>query len=187
MNNTTKTKQMNIIISTYGNGLAVGLNGTREQIEQTFNRFFNWGAAAPNATFMRSNDDCETAIGEFGDSYLHEVFDGFAYFLSSEEDMIKALTSEYLANWQDTPISKQYKGGRSNKKVSGVKFRKDAENAARDEFNSYRKENFMLYNKSESPLFKVSTGGAPAWDSSSMTFGEKARSCGYKSKLAPAE
>lgn len=179
--------QANIIISTYGNGIAVGLQGNKEQIEQTFNRFFNWGAAAPNATFMRSNEDCETNIGDFGDSYLHEVFGGFSYFLSTEEAMVKALESEYLANWQDTSISKQYKGTRNKKKVAGLKFRDDAKNAARDEFNAYKKENFMLYNKSESPLFKISDGGAPSWDSSAMTFGEIARSYGYRSKLAPAE
>lgn len=177
----------NIIISTYGNGIAVGLQGNKEQIEQAFNRFFNWGAAAPNATFMRSNSDCETNIGDMGDSYLHEVFDGFSYFLSTEEAMIQALSSEYLFNWQDTPISKQYKGDRKNKKVAGIKFRNEAQNAARDEFNGYKKENFMLYNKSDSPLFKISDGGAPSWDSSAMSFGEIARTSGYKSKLAPAE
>jgi|688.fasta_scaffold85978_2 hypothetical protein len=179
-------KKANIIISTYGNGIAVGLQGTKDQIEQSFNRFFNWGAAAPNITFMRSNEDCETNIGDMGDSYLHEIFDGFCYFLSTEQDMIKALASEYLFNWQDTSISKQYKGVRNNKKIAGLKFREDAQNAAREEFNSYTKENFMLYNKSESPLFKVSDGGAPSYDSSSMTFGEVARTYGYKSRLAPA-
>jgi hypothetical protein len=177
------TTNNNIIISTYGNGIAVGLQGSREQIDQTFNRFFNWGAAAPNATFMRSSDDCETEIGDMGDSYLHEVHNSFAYFLSTEEAMVNAMTSQNLANWQDTPVSKQYKGKRKEKKQSGQKFRADALNAARDEYNSFTKENFMLYSKSESPLFKVTDGGPASSDSSSMNFAEAARAYGYKSRL----
>lgn len=179
--------QAQIIISTYGNGIAVGLQGNKDQIEATFNRFFNWGGAAPTATFMRTNQDSETEVDDFGDAYLHEVGDSFSYFLSTEIDMIRAMTAQNLANWQDTPVSKQYKGKRNDKKVAGIKFRKDAQNAARDEFNSFVKENFMQFSKSESPLFRTLDGGASSWDSSSMTFGEKARSYGYKSKLAPAE
>jgi hypothetical protein len=35
---TNTTEQANIVISAYGNGIAVGLHGTREQIEKNFNR-----------------------------------------------------------------------------------------------------------------------------------------------------
>jgi hypothetical protein len=97
--------------------------------------------------------------------------------------MVNAMTSQNLANWQDTPVSKQYKGKRKEKKQSGQKFRADALNAARDEYNSFTKENFMLYSKSESPLFKVTDGGPASSDSSSMNFAEAARAYGYKSRL----
>ena len=178
--------QAQIIISTYGNGIAVGLVGTREEIEPIFNRFFNWGAAAPNASLVRSNGDCEAEIGDYGDDYLHEVFEKFFYFLSTEEDMIEAIKNEYVARWQDTEISEQYKGHRKNKKDCGKKFLQDAEDAARDEFHSYHKENFMLYSKSETPMFRMLDGGASTWDSSSMTFGEIARTQGYRSRFAKA-
>ena len=179
------THQQNIIISTYGNGIAVGLVGTRKEIEPIFNRFFNWGAAAPNASLMRSNGDCEAEAGDYGDDYLHEVYDRFFYFLSTEEDTINAIKHQYLARWQDTAVAEQYKGHRANKKAAGKKFLQHAENAARDEFDSYTKENFMLHSKSGTPLFKVLDGGAPTLDSSSMTFGEVARGS-YRSRLANA-
>jgi hypothetical protein len=70
----------NIIISAYGNGIAVGLHGTKEEIEKNFNRFFNWGA---------------TGQGELG-SYLHELSDNFSYFLSTEADMLRAMTYETM-------------------------------------------------------------------------------------------
>ena len=181
-----KTTQPNIIISTYGNGIAVGIMGNREQVEQTFNRFFNWGAAAHETTYERTSGDSVLEGDSFGDSYLHELAPNFHYFLSTEDAMINAMTAQNLANWQDTPVSKQYKGTRNAKKQSGQKFRNDALNAARDEYDSFTKENFMLYKKSETPLFRVLDGGPSSWDSSSMTFGEIARGAGYKSRLANA-
>jgi hypothetical protein len=181
-----KTTQPNIIVSTYGNGIAVGIIGTREQAEPTFNRFFNWGAAANETTYERTSGDSVLEGDSFGDSYLHELSPSFHYFLSTEEAMVKAMAAQNLANWQDTAISKQYKGNRQNKKQSGAKFRSEAIKAACDEYESFTKENFMLYKKSEVSQLKVLDGGAPTWDSSAMTFGEKALGGGYKSRLANA-
>ena len=157
-------EQANIIISTYGNGIAVGLKGTREQIEKTFNRFFNWGAAAANASFMRSNQDCEMQHGELGDSYLHEIGDNFAYFLSTDADMIRALTAETITKWQDSPISEQYKSRpRHHKKPNGDKFVRDAVDAATAEYNSIPRENFMLFAKTHTHIYQQLDGGAPSW------------------------
>jgi hypothetical protein len=140
--------QANIIISAYGNGIAVGLNGTREQIEKTFNRFFNWGA---------------TGQGELG-SYLHELSDNFSYFLSTEADMLRAMTYETMTKWQDSPVSDQYKARpRFHKKPNGKKFRADAVQAARDEYESFSRESFMLYTKTPTHLYRELDGGAPSW------------------------
>jgi hypothetical protein len=140
--------QANIIISHYGNGIAVGLNGTREEIERTFNRFFNWGA---------------TGVGELG-NYLHELSDNFSYFLSTEADMLRAMTYETMTRWQDSPVSEQYKARpRFYKKPNGEKFRADAEQAARDEYNSFQREGFMTHQKSPSYIYRELDGGAPSW------------------------
>jgi hypothetical protein len=140
--------QANIIISAYGNGIAVGLNGTKEQIERTFNRFFNWGA---------------TGVGELG-SYLHELSDNFAYFLSTEADMLRAMTYETMTRWQDSPVSEQYKARpRFHKKPNGEKFRADAVQAARDEYNSFARESFMLFAKTPTHIYQQLDGGAPSW------------------------
>ena len=138
----------NIIISAYGNGIAVGLHGTREEIEKNFNRFFNWGA---------------TGIGELG-SYLHELSDNFSYFLSTETDMLRAMTYETMTRWQDSPVSDQYKARpRFHKKPNGTKFRADAEQAARDEYESFSRESFMLFAKTPTHIFQQLDGGAPDW------------------------
>lgn len=156
--------QAKIIISTYGSGIAVGLNGTREQIERTYNRFFNWGAAAAGANYMRSNQDSDMQLGEMGDSYLHEISDQFAYFLSTEMDMLRALTTETMTKWQDSPVSEQYKARpRFHKKPNGHKFIQDAYNAARTEYNSFRRENFMMFYKTPTHIYQQLDGGAPDW------------------------
>ena len=143
-------EQANIVISAYGNGIAVGLNGTREQIERTFNRFFNWGA---------------TGIGELGD-YLHDLSDNFSYFLSTEADMLRAMSYETMTKWQDSPVSEQYKARpRHYKKPNGSKFRRDAEQAARAEFESFSRESFMLFAKTPTHIYQQLDGGAPSWGS----------------------
>jgi guanyl-specific ribonuclease Sa len=178
----------NMIISTYGNGIAVGLLGDKASIQQTFNRFFNWGAAASGATNNRCADDSEITIGDMGDSYLHEVSDNFAYFLSTDEAMIRAIANETLCKWQDSAASSKFKTPRSasrktTKKKSGVAFRDEAIKHATEEFNSYQRENFMLYSKTDSPILRVLDGGPSTWDKSGMTFGEVALTSGYKSRL----
>jgi len=157
-------EQAKILISLYGNGIAVGLNGTREQIERTYNRFFNWGAAGSNANVERTSGDSEIQLGELGDSYLHHVGDTFAYFLSTEENMIRALTYENMTKWQDTEVADQYKTKpRNHKKESGKVFREHASIAAQDEYNAFERENFMLYDKAPTYIYRELDGGAPTW------------------------
>lgn len=145
---TNTMEQANIIISAYGNGIAVGLNGTREQIERTFNRFFNWGA---------------TGSGELG-GYLHDLSDKFSYFLSNEKNMLRALTSETIMRWQDSEIADQYKTpSRHHKKNNGKKFFEDAQKVARDEYASFKREPFMQYEKTPTHIYQQLDGGAPSW------------------------
>lgn len=157
-------EQAKILISLYGNGIAVGLDGTREQIERTYNRFFNWGAAGSNANIERTSGDSEMQHGELGDGYLHYIGGKFAYFLSSEESMIRALTYENMTKWQDTEVADQYKTKpRNHKKESGKVFREHANIAAQDEYNSFERENFMLFEKSSAHIYGELDGGAPSW------------------------
>jgi len=147
---TNTTEHAKIVISAYGNGIAVGLHGTREQIEKNFNRFFNWGA---------------TGIGELGD-YLHDLSDNFSYFLSTETDMLRAMTYETMTKWQDSPVSELYKARpRFYKKPNGTKFRRDAVAAATAEYESFPRESFMLQMKSPSHIYQQLDGGAPSWKS----------------------
>lgn len=155
-----------VLISPYGNGIAVGLEGTKEQIEREYNRFFNWGAAGAGANIERASGDCEMQHGELGDAYLHYVGESFAYFLSTQEDMIRALTYEHLTKWQDTETSAQYKTKpRNHKKDSGKVFREHAQIAAQDEYNQIERENFMLFQKAPAYIYQELDGGAPSWAS----------------------
>ena len=141
-------EQANIIVTYYGHGIAVGLEGTKKQIERTFNRFFNWGATSTAA----------------GGDYLHELSDRFAYFLSTERDMLRALTAETIMRWQDSEVSDQYKTpARHHKKNNGKKFLQDAEKVARDEYESFKREPFMQYEKTPVHFYQELDGGAPSW------------------------
>lgn len=158
MNTTnTQTQNSNLVISLYGSEIAVGIEGTKEQIEQQFIRFFNMGAAAANCTEAFCSEDSDT-----GNSYLHFTCDRFAYFLSSKEDMIKAFTTEKIvkANSQKNPTHKGKKGG----------FLAELKTLAKQEYENIKKENFMLYKSSEQAAFKKLDGGAPSLDTSSLNF-----------------
>ena len=158
MNTTTEqTKNSNIVISLYGSEIAVGIEGTKEEINQQFNRFFNMGGAAPNCTTSFCSEDSDT-----GDNYLHFMSDSFAYFLSTEEDMIKALVTEKIvsANSRSNPEHKGKQGG----------FLSEVQALAEKEYKQIKRENFMLYKTSEQIAFKKLDGGAPSLDLSSVNF-----------------
>lgn len=168
MSNSTQPKPATITISTYGNGIAVGLDGEKDSINQAFNRFFNWGAAANGATAARTSDDSEMSNGDMGDSYLHFIGEKFAYFLTTETAMLSAMTAQNLAKWQDTPVSQNYKAApnhRREKKSNGKSFRADAAAAAADEFASFPRENFMLFSKNPMSVYNELDGGAESWAS----------------------
>lgn len=150
-----------ITISAYGNGIAVGLEGNPEEIEYTYNRFFNWGAAGQNATAGEGSD---SKLGEIGNSYLHKLGERFSYFLSTESAMIAAMTAQVLAMTQDSPTSAGYKAtARAHKKPFGQKFLDWAKSVARQEYDGFSRESFMLYEKGESVIYRELEGGAPDW------------------------
>jgi hypothetical protein len=158
MNNTnTQTENSNLVISLYGSEIAVGIEGTKEEINQQFNRFFNMGAAAPNCTSSFCSEDSDT-----GENYLHFTCDRFAYFLSTEEDMIKALVTEKIvsANSRSNPEHKGKQGG----------FLSEVQALAGKEYKQIKRENFMLYKTTEQAAFKKLDGGAPSLDLSSLNF-----------------
>lgn len=161
MTNTTTTqtenKNSNIVISLYGSEIAVGIEGTKEQINQQFNRFFNMAGAAPNCTSAFCSEDSNT-----GDNYIHFLSDRFAYFLSNEEAMIKAFEIEQLVN-MNTKSNPEYKG-----KKDGVL--NEVKASAAELYKNIKRENFMLYKTSEQIAFKKLDGGAPSLDMSSLNF-----------------
>ena len=158
MNTTnTQTKNFNLVISLYGSEIAIGIEGTKQEINQQFNRFFNLGGAAANCTSAFCSEDSDT-----GDNYLHFMCDTFAYFLSSEEDMIKAFETESLVNL-NSKSNPQFKG-----KKDGVLA--EVKQTAKETYKSIRRENFMLYKTSDQIAFKKLDGGAPALDVSSLNY-----------------
>jgi hypothetical protein len=158
MNTTnTQTQNSNLIISLYGSEIAVGIEGTREEITQQFNRFFNMGGAAPNCTAAFCSEDSDA-----GDNYIHFLSDRFAYFLSDEEAMIKALETEQLMNMNAKP-NPEHKG-----KKDGIL--NEVKTLAKELYKNIKRENFMLYKTSEQVAFKKLDGGAPSLDMSSLNF-----------------
>lgn len=158
---TTPTEQTNsnsnLIVSLYGSEIAIGIEGTKEEINQQFNRFFNLGGAAANCTSAFCSEDSDT-----GDNYLHFMCDTFAYFLSSEEDMIKAFETESLVNL-NSKSNPQFKG-----KKDGVLA--EVKQAAKETYQNLRRENFMLNKTSDQIAFKKLDGGAPSLDMSSLNY-----------------
>jgi len=145
------------VISSYGNGLAFGLSGTREEIERQFNRWFNIGVAGSNVTRNLDDEGGWTTSGKtLGDGFLHYIGDGFAYFLTTTEDIVRGLTWENVRLWQDSPISKQYKKMQE-------KFMNDARKAATDTLNSIPRENFMGWAIDKDPQGHAIREGQSDW------------------------
>ena len=159
MNTTTEqtNSNSNLIVSLYGSEIAIGIEGTKQEINQQFNRFFNLGGAAANCTSAFCSEDSDT-----GDNYLHFMCDTFAYFLSSEEDMIKAFETESLISF-NSKSNPQFKG-----KKDGVLA--EVKQAAKETYQNLRRENFMLYKTSDQIAFKKLDGGAPSLDVSSLNY-----------------
>lgn len=125
------------VLSSYGNGLAFGLSGSRQEIERSFNRLFNLGIAGANVTSHIDDEGGWVSNGQtLGDGFLHYIGESFAYFLTTSEDIIRGLTWENIRLWQDSPISTQYKR-------NAEKFKADALQAATDTLNAIPRENFM--------------------------------------------
>jgi hypothetical protein len=161
-NNNTQTRNTAFAtetISSYGNGLAFGLAGTREQIERSFNRYFNLGVAASNVSRNTQEEEGWASNGRtLGDGFLHYIGESFAYFLTTEEDIIRGLTWENVRLWQDSPISSQYKR-------NPAKFLRDAEAAARDSVGLIPRENFMGWATDRVPQGFGMMEGSSDWDS----------------------
>lgn len=164
------------IISNYGNGIAVGLKGTREQIELAFNRFFNLGATGKKAVgeFTEDLGTWSTLGRSWGDGFLHYMGEGFAYFLSTEEKMVDSLKWEKVRLWQDSEISAQFKGNPTFKKLKGQLFLNAARAAAQKEVDSYARENFMGWNVESTPNEKGVREGSSDWDEDEFSMMQKA-------------
>jgi hypothetical protein len=155
----TNTNQ-NLVVSSYGNALAIGVEGSKEEIETQFNRFFNHGAAGRNCTEDFCNEEgC-------GDNYLHFTSDKFAYFLSTDEAMVGALLNEKLMTLNSRLGELQSVKG----KKGGLYNELKAE--AEKDYSLLRRENFMGFKSPEANVYQQLDGGAPTWDSSSVSLAE---------------
>lgn len=164
--NTTEQKNANLVISNYGNGIAVGIQGSKEQIEIQFNRFFNLGGAANGCTSNYCSNDKNV-----GDDYLHEMSDSFAYFLSTEEAMLDALTNEKIVNLNSKP-NPEFKG-RKGGVLSEIKMQ------AKEEYDKIERENFMQYKTSDVIAMTKIENGKSDWDKSSMSYSDMAILAAY--------
>lgn len=129
-----------IIISNYGSGIAVGLEGSEEFQEKQFNRFFNFGGTSKNAE-------------------LHKESESFSYFLSTPEDLVNALAAQNFVSYIQTGKSKLFK---KNPAAMEVATRTEAHL----EFDSFERENFMA-RRSEGPAViggVASNGRAEVWE-----------------------
>lgn len=134
---------MKTLITNYGNGIAIGFEGESEEINRAFNRLFNWGA-------INQGD-------------LHKMGDRFAYAITTESALFRAITAERLATWQDTPLSRTFKGERNNKRNAGKRFLVAAQDAARMEIAAFERENFLGRDSSTPSPYQELDGGAPFW------------------------
>jgi hypothetical protein len=156
----TSPENSNIVVSSYGNALAIGLEGSNEQIQKQFNRFFNHGAAGRNCTEDFCNEEGS------GDNYLHFISDRFAYFLSTDEAMIGAFLNEKLMTLNNRQGELQSVKGKKGGLYNELKS--EAEN----DYSSLRRENFMGFKPTEVNIYQQLDGGAPSWDSSAVSLAE---------------
>lgn len=129
-----------IIISNYGSGIAVGIEGDENFLETQNNRFFNYGAISKNGDFHREGEK-------------------FGWFLSTEENMIRALAAEKFVRFQLDGRSKLFK---KNPAAMEEMTMKDAS----EEYEKFERENFMA-RRTEVPLSicgVASNGRAEVWE-----------------------
>lgn len=162
MKNTTLTNQNNnLFISRYGAGIAVGMEGTKEQIENQFNRFFNLAGAGHGCTASYCSADKNV-----GDDYLHWASDNFAYFLSTDEIMEQALVNEKIIQL-NSKSNPEFKG-----KKNGILD--ELKKQASQEYSQIQRENFMQYKTSENIAMKKVESNNSDLDYSSMSYADMA-------------
>ncbi len=129
-----------IIISSYGSGIAVGIEGEASFVERQINRFYNYGGMTKN--------------GEF-----HKESDKFGFFLSSKESMISALSCENFVRFQMDGTSKLFK-----KNPNAMQNAADQD--AVKQFNEFERENFMgrMANNAAKICGIASNGRAESWE-----------------------
>lgn len=116
MKNTSPIKNK-VLVSSYGSGIAIGLQGATDFITHMENLFFNYGGVSDRAD-------------------LHWETDTFAYFLSTREKAIDALA---LKNQVTMIMRGESKAFKKNPKG----FEDYCLTNAQDEFASYENESFM--------------------------------------------
>jgi hypothetical protein len=136
----TKHPENKILISSYGSDIAVGLQGEPDFVEKQLNRFYNYGAMSKRGGF-------------------HEESPSFGYFLSSEDNMIKALATEYFVAFQMDGTSKLFKGKPELMEQATI------EEATAD-YEKFEHENFMMHYSfgTRNVLGVAQNGRADTWE-----------------------
>lgn len=129
-----------IIISPYGSGIAVGLEGDESFVERQLNRFYNYGAMARHGEFHRESPS-------------------FGYFISNEFDMVKALSSENFVRFQMDGTSKLFK---KNPKA----MEEAALTSAQTSYDAFERESFMSRRADDSARIcgMSANGRAESWE-----------------------
>ena len=129
-----------IIISLYGSGIAVGLEGDEAFLERQVNRFYNYGGM--------------TRTGEF-----HKESERFGYFISTEEDVVASIAAETFVRFLMDGTSKNFKG-------KPEVLKSETNRIAQELYDSFERENFMG-KRSEGPAHiggVAQNGRAEVWE-----------------------
>ncbi len=138
-----------LIHNNAGGKVAIGVEGTKEEREQVFNRFYNYGGVNGRLHEMQAEQDGTP---------------GFSYFLGYEEELLAAMQAHIIVSRRFSPADKTFKATYSErngqKKKKGLVFLSMIEAAAEEEFYSWPRETF-LGNDGEPIVFRELDGGAP--------------------------
>ena len=107
-------KKLRFSFNYYGSGIALGIRGNKEEIQKFGNALYNFGGTKGEVHFMNENKD-----------------DGFAYVLSSKEELVKGLENAFFTAQIIKALKRQdvlprekrrFKGERGGPKKIAVKL-----------------------------------------------------------------
>lgn len=139
---------MKIVKSIIGSRVVIGIQGTPEERERFYNKFYNFNGTSGRLHEMNGGDN------------------GFSFFRCEEEELIEALKVSKIVERRFRDSEKKFKAphGVTNgaKKTYGKNYLENLDKEARQEFDGWPEERFLEMHSSISP-HKELDGGAPSW------------------------